>query len=132
MVTDAAVRAVENGVTQYARSWGHPRLVNALAQYLSPSFKRDISPMTEIVTTVGATEALLLSTLALLDPDDEAMLIAPFYDSYPEQVHLAGGRCIYVTMRESTTRRSDGSYGNASDWKVKCFFFKNNNNNIYF
>jgi aspartate/methionine/tyrosine aminotransferase len=86
IVLNATKKAIENGIVQYTRSLGHPRLVKALAAYLSPSFQRDIDPMTEIVTTVGATEALLLATLAVINPGDQAMLIEPYYDSYPGKI----------------------------------------------
>lgn len=73
-VTEPVKQAIDAGIVQYTRSIGHPRLVKALANYLSPSFGRTIDPMTEIVTTVGATEALLLATLAILNPGDEGSL----------------------------------------------------------
>jgi histidinol-phosphate/aromatic aminotransferase/cobyric acid decarboxylase-like protein len=90
---------LNDNVVQYTRSEGHPRLVNALSNYLSPSMNRELDASTEIVTTVGATEALLLASLALLNPGDEAILIEPFYDSYEQQVKAFSIAVVLFTFR---------------------------------
>ena len=84
---------------QYARGAGHLPLVEALAQQLSPSFGRAIDPMTNVTITVGCTEGLFATAMALIDPGDEVILIEPFYDSYPADTLIAGGVPRYVPLR---------------------------------
>ncbi|MCB0022457.1 MAG: aminotransferase class I/II-fold pyridoxal phosphate-dependent enzyme [Caldilinea sp.] len=98
-VKEAAQAAIAADLNQYARSAGHPRLVNALAQVYSPLFGRALDPMQEIVVTVGATEGIFATVQALVNPGDEVILIEPFYDSYPASVIMAGGTPVYVPLR---------------------------------
>ncbi|KXS21197.1 PLP-dependent transferase [Gonapodya prolifera JEL478] len=101
-------------VQQYARSEGNPKLVNALAQFYKDSLKREVDPLTEILTTVGATEAIFSAIQAFISPGDAVILISPHYDSYPASVHLAGGRSLFVNIKPPADRDAETS----DDWKV--------------
>ena len=63
--------ALREGYHQYTRPAGHPQLVEVLAQRYSKHMGRTIDPMSEVATTVGASQALYLSLQALIDPGDE-------------------------------------------------------------
>jgi histidinol-phosphate/aromatic aminotransferase/cobyric acid decarboxylase-like protein len=108
----AAQQAIAADLNQYARSAGHPRLVNALAALYSPLFGRRFNPLTEIVVTVGATEGIFATVQALVNPGDEVILIEPFYDSYPAVVTMAGGTAVYVPLRAPAGARS------AAEWRL--------------
>jgi len=111
-VKAAAQQAIAADLNQYARSAGHPRLVQALAQAYSPLFGRTLDSMTEIVVTIGATEGIFAAVQALVDPGDEVILIEPFYDSYPAAVTMAGGVPVYVPLRAPAGSRR------AADWTL--------------
>jgi N-succinyldiaminopimelate aminotransferase len=98
-VVEAAVAALRAGHNQYARSMGRPELVRAVAAHQRRFYGLDYDPMTEVVVTSGATEAIAAALLGLLNPGDEAVLLEPFYDSYPAGVALAGATARYVTLR---------------------------------
>jgi aspartate/methionine/tyrosine aminotransferase len=98
-VKQAAQRAIEADLNQYARSAGHLPLVQQLATLYSPLFGRDLDPLREIVVTTGATEGIFAAMQALVNPGDEVLLIEPFYDSYPAAVIMAGGVPVYVPLR---------------------------------
>lgn len=98
-VVDAAVAALREGNNQYVRSMGHPALVRAIAGHQRRWYGIDLDPMTEVVATTGATEAIAAALLGLLEPGDEVVLFEPFYDSYPALVSLAGGVSRFVTLR---------------------------------
>ncbi|MEZ4865928.1 MAG: aminotransferase class I/II-fold pyridoxal phosphate-dependent enzyme [Caldilineaceae bacterium] len=109
-VKTAAQQAVANDLNQYARSAGHPRLINALAATYGPLFGRELDPQREIVVTTGATEAIFATIQALVEPGDEVILIEPFYDSYAPSVIMAGGTPVYVPLRPKAQVES------AADW----------------
>jgi kynurenine--oxoglutarate transaminase/cysteine-S-conjugate beta-lyase/glutamine--phenylpyruvate transaminase len=111
-IKDAARQAVAADLNQYARSAGHPRLVQALARVYGPLFGRELDPMREIVVTDGATEGIFATVQALVEPGDEVILIEPFYDSYPASVIMAGGTPVYVPLRPQP-----GSSG-ADGWQL--------------
>jgi aspartate/methionine/tyrosine aminotransferase len=118
-IKDAAKLAVENPgpFHQYTRSEGHPRLVNALSRFYEPLIKRSLDPMTEIVTTDGANEAIYSTMQAFINPGDEVILMEPFFDSYKASVELAGGVCVSVSMSQTGQR--------ASDWKLNLVDLEN-------
>jgi aspartate/methionine/tyrosine aminotransferase len=106
----AAQDAMQRGLNQYSRSAGHPRLVQAISQIYSPLFGRALDPLSEIVVTVGATEAIFATIQALVNPGDEVILIEPFYDSYPASVIMAGGTPVYVPLRYPAGATSAGDW----------------------
>ncbi len=89
-VLDAAVTALRSGDNQYARSMGHPRLVEAVARHQERHYGMKLDPYSEVSVFSGATEGIASSLLGLLNPGDEVILFEPFYDSYPACVALAG------------------------------------------
>ena len=101
-ITDSIANASKDPlVHQYARSEGHGRLVNELAKYYNSKIK-GLDPITEIMITVGASEAIFCAMQAFIDPGDEVIIIQPFYDSYPATVSLCGGTPVYVSLRKDS------------------------------
>lgn len=88
-----AQQAIESGpANQYAPASGFPELREAIAAHQSRWYGVDLDPEREIMVTAGATEALTTTIQALCEPGDEVVLLAPFYDSYPAAIALAGAR----------------------------------------
>lgn len=108
-----------NLLHQYTRSEGHPRFVNALAKYYKGQFGPNIEldPLTNIVTTTGASEALSSTILAFVNPGDKVVLIQPFYDSYPAAVSIAGGKSILVSLEISEDKVGKSNL-TADDYKL--------------
>lgn len=88
-------------------------LVKSISEMYSPLFGRTIDPLTEILVSNGASGGFQAAIQSLVDPGDEVIIIEPFYDIYPAQVEMAGGKCVYVPLREPK-----GGSSNASDWKI--------------
>lgn len=99
LVKHAAATAIDADLNQYAPSHGLPRLRRAIATTFEQSYGRAVDPDAEVTVTSGATEALLATLLAILEPGDEVILIEPFYDAYPAQVVFAGGVPRYVPLQ---------------------------------
>lgn len=98
-VLDAARRAIADGVNQYAPGRGFPELLSAIAEHQRRFYGIDLDPGSEVLVTVGATEALAATLLALIDgPDDEVVVFEPYYDSYAASVALAGARLVPVPL----------------------------------
>lgn len=98
-IHEAAKRALDAGENQYARSLGHPKLVEAIADKYRARWQLEFDPLKEIVVFAGATEGIASSLLGLLDPGDEVILFEPFYDSYPAAVAFAGATPRFCTLR---------------------------------
>jgi N-succinyldiaminopimelate aminotransferase len=99
-VMDAARRAIADGVNQYAPGRGFPDLLAAIAEHQQRFYGIALDPAREVLVTVGATEALAATLLALVDsPDDEVVVFEPYYDSYAACVALSGARLVPVPLR---------------------------------
>lgn len=94
----AAIRAIEAGHAQYARSIGVPALNAAIARFYERDAGLAFDPDTEITVTSGCTGAIAASMLGLLNPGDEVILFEPYYDSYPACVAMAGAQPRFVRL----------------------------------
>lgn len=85
-----AHEAMVAGRNQYPPFWGVPELREGIAAHQGRFHGLEVDP-SEVLVTVGATEALTASILALVEPGQEVIVIEPAYDSYAAAVALAGG-----------------------------------------
>ena len=85
-----AENAIAEGVNQYPPGLGIAPLREAIAAQRKRHFGTEYDPDTEVLVTVGATEAIAASVLGLVEPGSEVLLIEPFYDSYSPVIAMAG------------------------------------------
>jgi len=86
----AAENAIAEGVNQYPPGLGIAPLREAIAAQRKRNFGTEYDPDTEVLVTVGATEAIAASVMGLVEPGSEVLLIEPFYDSYSPVLAMAG------------------------------------------
>ena len=98
-VLAAAARALTEGWNQYPPMMGLPELRRAVADHAGRFYGLAVDPMTEVMVTSGATEALAACLMGLLAPGDEAVLFQPLYDSYVPIIRHAGAVPRYVTLQ---------------------------------
>ncbi|MBM4281272.1 MAG: aminotransferase class I/II-fold pyridoxal phosphate-dependent enzyme [Deltaproteobacteria bacterium] len=98
-IVDDAVAALRAGHNQYGRSMGVLPLVHAVARHEQRATGLVLDPVTEIVCTAGATEALAAAMIGLLEPGDEVLLLEPFYDGYPAVLAMVGAVPKVATLR---------------------------------
>jgi len=113
-VLEAARQAIADGVNQYPPGPGNPELRQAIAFARERDHGQVFDPDTQVLVTVGATEALAAAVLGLLEPGDEVLLIEPHYDSYPPIIAMAGGRHRSVPLRPDADARFALDLGEAA------------------
>ncbi|MCV7100201.1 pyridoxal phosphate-dependent aminotransferase [Mycobacterium palustre] len=94
----AAQDAIADGANQYPPGIGVAPLRHAVAAHRRRHFGVEYDPDTEILVTVGATEAIAASVIGLIEPGSEVVLIEPFYDSYSPVVAMAGAHRVTVPL----------------------------------
>lgn len=99
-VKEAARRAIADDINQYAITWGAKPFRDAIAAKLSRFYGWDADPEREITVTCGATEGMIASMMALIDPADEVIVFEPFYENYGADAILSGAEPRYVTLHE--------------------------------
>ena len=98
-VIEAAVEALRSGRNQYAPGPGVPELREAVAAHQARHYGIGLDPLSQVVVTAGATEAIAAAILALVNPGDEMVVLEPYYDSYVACIEMAGGVRRPVTLR---------------------------------
>jgi len=100
---EAARGAIADGLNQYPPGPGTPELRAAIAADRAERYGVRYDPDTEVLVTVGATEAISAALLGLVEPGDEVLLTEPYYDSYAAAVALAGAsrRAVPLARRGS-------------------------------
>src|SRR4051794_3588274 len=94
----AAENAIAEGVNQYPPGPGIPALRQAIAAQRHRHYGITYDPDTEVLVTVGATEAIAASVIGLVEPGSEVLLIEPFYDSYSPVIAMAGCHRVAVPL----------------------------------
>ena len=97
-VRKKAAEAIIRGPNQYAPSMGILQFRDAVARKMRRFYGVQVDPETEVTITAGATEGLCATLLGILEPEDELILLEPWFDTYPPIAALAGARIRYVSL----------------------------------
>ncbi|MCX5750310.1 MAG: pyridoxal phosphate-dependent aminotransferase [Candidatus Saganbacteria bacterium] len=97
-IISAAHKAMLDGKTRYTATAGIPELRKAIAEFTERKNRVKYDPMSQVIVNVGGKQALFEAFLAICDPGDEVILIAPYWPTYAEQVKAAGAtpKVIYT------------------------------------
>lgn len=97
-----AITSIKSGQTHYTPNRGMPKLLNQIAVYMRERFALDYEPQSEIMVTVGASQAIDLALRTLVTEGDEVLVPDPAYVSYRPNVTLAGGTAVGLNATEAT------------------------------
>jgi len=96
---DILKQNLSKNVHQYAPMMGLPKLRDAIQKLISREHNRQLS-IDEILITSGATQAIFTAIQALVNKDDEVIIIDPAYDCYAPAVKLVGGKCVHIPLNQ--------------------------------
>lgn len=99
-IRDEAIYSLEQGRTFYTSNSGLKSLKEEISKYLERRYNLYYSPNSEIMVTVGGSEAIDIALRAMLDPGDEVLIPQPSYVSYAPCTILAGGKPVYIDLKE--------------------------------
>jgi len=108
-VIEAAKQSLDAKKTAYTPWRGVPELRAAIAHKLLRENGISADPETEILVTTGTQEALQVVCKTLLDPGDEILIHAPYYDEYRRDALIADARLILVPTRRTDNFAIDGA-----------------------
>lgn len=110
---DLVNQAMRAGHNQYAPMPGIAALRIEIANKVKNLYGADVNADTEVTVTSGATEALMVAIQAVVQANDEVIVIEPNYDSYAPCIRLAGGIPVYVQLNKPTKEKLSYSM----DWQ---------------
>ncbi len=97
-VKDAACKAIQDGFNQYAITLGAPVLRKAIAAKVRSFNGLDCDADANVTVCCGATECMMATMLALVDPGDEVIVFQPFYENYGPDALLSGATPVWVPL----------------------------------
>ncbi len=97
-VKAAAHKAIDDEFNQYTVTWGAKPFRDAICASYRRFYDIDLDPERELTVCCGATEGMIATLLALLNPGDEVVVFEPFYENYWPDSQLSGAVCRYVTL----------------------------------
>lgn len=100
-IRESAIHSIEKGMTMYTSNSGMPELRQELSKFLATKNNLKYDPFSEMLITVGVSEALDLAMRAILNPGDEVIMADPHYVAYDASVMLAEGVPVMVPTYES-------------------------------
>jgi len=95
----AAATAIADDINQYAITWGAKPFRDAIAAKYRRTYGLEFDPEREIAVCCGATEGMIATMLAVINPGDEIVLFEPFYENYGPDTQLCGASTRYVSLR---------------------------------
>jgi aminotransferase len=95
----AAAEAIDADINQYAITWGAKPFRDAISAKYRRTYGMEFDPEREITVCCGATEGMVASLLAVVDPGDEIVLFEPFYENYGPDSQLCGAIPRYVKLQ---------------------------------
>ena len=99
-VRDAGIRSLEMGKTFYTSNAGLKELKQEICSYLKRRMQVEYDYNTEVMVTIGGSEAIDAALRAMLDPGDEVLIPQPSYVSYVPCTILAGGVPVVIELEE--------------------------------
>ena len=94
-IKQAAIKAINDGITKYTPAVGLPALRKAVAEKFEKDNGLSYKPE-ETIVNCGAKHSVFLAIMALVDEGDEVIIPTPYWVSYPEMVKVTGGKPVIV------------------------------------
>ena len=125
---EAAISAIRADHNQYAITWGAQELRDAIAKRAYEFNNISVDPNREVTVTCGATEAMMASMLALINPGDEVVIFEPFYENYGPDAAVSGAVPRFVPLDPDDFSIDEEALKSAFNNKTKAIVVNTPNN----
>lgn len=95
-VKQAAIKSIEDNKSHYTPQKGIPGLRKAISNYLAKDYDVNYDPETEVIVTIGATEAIYTSLSTIMNHGDKILVPTPAFSIYMDDIELLGGKPIEI------------------------------------
>jgi len=127
-IKEAAIEAIRADFNQYAITWGAPNLRQAISEKFRWYNGVLIDPEREITVCCGATEAMISSLMAIVNPGEEVIVFEPFYENYGPDTILCGARPKFITLHEPDWHFDEEKLSRAFTNQTKAIILNTPNN----
>jgi len=127
-IREAACQAIQEGYNQYAITWGAPALREAIAAKMRSFNGIECDPDQNVTVCCGATECMMATMLALVNPGDEVIIFQPFYENYGPDAVISGAKPVWVMLRPPEWRFDPDELRRAFSSRTKAIIVNTPNN----
>lgn len=99
-IKDAAIKAISDGKVHYTSNYGILELRNAISEKFKTDNGLEYDPLNEIIVTIGATEGIFLSMMAVLNPGDEVIIPDPSFPCYAQCANMIEAKPIMLPLKQ--------------------------------
>jgi aspartate/methionine/tyrosine aminotransferase len=125
---DAAHRAIDGDFHQYAITWGAQTLRQAIADKYRKFYGMEVDPERHVTVCCGATETMLSTLVAVLNPGDQVIIFEPFYENYGPGCIIAGAEPVWVPLEPPDFTFDPDRLGRAVTPRTRAIVFNTPNN----
>ena len=126
-LTDIVAKLAKENVHQYTPMSGFPPLLSKIATLIKKSYDRTVQAETELLVTTGATQAIFTTILALVETNDEVLILDPSYDCYEAPVLLCNANPVRIALNDDYTPNWE-TIEKACSLKTKMIIINNPHN----
>lgn len=126
-LTEIVARLAHEDIHQYTPMAGYPPLLSKIATLVNDSYQRTVQTETEILVTTGATQGIFTTIQALVENNDEVIILDPSYDCYETPVLLCNAKPIRVALNDDYTPNWETIEAACTD-KTKMIIINNPHN----
>jgi len=119
-IKDVAKLAIDENFTTYTHNGGYLALREAATNYVHTKYNLSYHPETEVIVTVGASQAIDITFRTILEMGDEVILPAPIYPGYEPIIHLCGAKAVYLDTRDTNFKVTAYHLEQLITEKTKC------------
>ncbi len=127
-IKEAAIKAIREEFNQYAITWGTPALRQAIVQKFARYNGVEMDPDKEITVCCGATECMISSLMAIVNPGEEVIVFEPFYENYGPDAILCGATPRFITLHEPEWHFDEKELARTFNNKTKAIVINTPNN----
>jgi len=99
----AAIEAIQKNRNQYSDTWGTLQLRDAVAAKANLFYNLGVNGVENVTITCGATEAMMASILAVVNPGEEVVIFEPAYENFRPHCLIAGAKPVFVPLADLTS-----------------------------
>lgn len=126
-ISKAGIDAIEKGYTRYTPASGTPELKKAICSKIKKDYNIEYEP-SQIIVSCGAKHSLFNAFMALCDDEDEVIIPAPYWVSYPDQVKMAGGVPVIIDTTNTDFKLTAEAFKKSITQKTKALILNSPSN----
>ncbi len=119
---------IDKDYNQYAITWGTKSIRKAISEKYKKFYNIEYDPETEITVCCGSTECMIASILAVVNPNEEVIVIEPFYENYGPDAIISDAKPVYLKLKPPEFKLEEQELKKVFNEKTKAIILNSPHN----